>query len=198
MNTLITILGFIANLIIKTIFLILRAIQWMAERLFSGLTLMQKILAIPILAIFIGTYGFYAMGIANVFASERHLEPVIEDYSMCHEGICLDFNLEPPTPVIPWKIVNLDRIVWAISMHETKGCTIGSGKTHYNPGGVMTWATGERQFKRYANCEEGYEDMKRIWSTHYGGLPDLKMAKKWSGNDRAEAWLRNFYHYYNE
>ena len=109
------------------------------------------------------------------------------------------FNLNPPT-THNWTIerLDLDKLVRSIAMHETKGCTIGSGASHNNPGGVMTWKTGTRKFKYYNNCEEGYEDMKRIWRTYYKTYPNIALAKKWSGNDRAHSWLRNVNYWYNK
>ncbi len=92
---------------------------------------------------------------------------------------------------------DVNRLVRAIGMHETKGCTIGSGRTHNNPGGVMTWATGARKFKYYNSCEEGYNDMVRIWRRYYKDFPNLRLAKKWSGSDRANAWLNNVTYFYN-
>lgn len=98
----------------------------------------------------------------------------------------------------PWQIYDVDRLVRAIGMHETRGCTIGSGKSHNNAGGVMTWHRGFREFKYYESCEDSYKDMARIWSTYYGRMPDLRLAKKYSGNDRPTAWLNNVTNFYNE
>jgi len=55
----------------------------------------------------------------------------------------------------------------------------------------MTWPNGVRQPKRYANCEESYQDFYRIWKKYYKKFPDEHLAKKWSGNDRHIAWLKN-------
>ena len=107
----------------------------------------------------------------------------------------ITFELEVPDT--HWYVYDLDRLVRAIGLHETKDCTIGSGITHNNPGGVMAWTNGVRHFKYYSSCEEGYEDMKHIWSTYYKRFPDIHLARKYSGDDRAYHWLRNTIYFYN-
>lgn len=92
--------------------------------------------------------------------------------------------------------VDLDKLAKAVAQHETGGCKLGSGKTHNNCFGIMTWASGKRAFKRYASKEDSYADFKRIWSTHYKRYPDIALAKKYSGNDRPHQWLANVNHFY--
>jgi len=51
----------------------------------------------------------------------------------------------------------------------------------------------------YNNQEESFEAFKKIWVQGYGGgLPTLRMAQVYSGNDRANIWLNNVLHFYNE
>ena len=111
----------------------------------------------------------------------------------------LVFNFSAPQNAKEWQIgYDVHKLVRAIGLHETKGCTIGSGATHNNPGGVMTWHRGFREFKYYNSCDEGYNDMARIWSTYYKAFPNLALAKKYSGNDRPDAWLSNVTHFYKQ
>jgi len=60
----------------------------------------------------------------------------------------------------------------------------------------MTWERGYREFKTYKTKNESYEDFKRIWTSYYWWLPNLAKAKKYSWNDRSNAWLKNVLNYY--
>ena len=86
---------------------------------------------------------------------------------------------------------DLNKLARAVAHAETGDCTKGAGLSHNNAFGIMTWPNGKRQFKRYATCEESYEDFKRIWSSYYGRFPDHRLAVKYTGNDRAHTWLAN-------
>jgi len=54
----------------------------------------------------------------------------------------------------------------------------------------MHWPNGKRTGKSYISKEDSYEDFKRIWAKSYGRFPDLQMAEKWTGKDRAQTWLK--------
>lgn len=93
--------------------------------------------------------------------------------------------------------VDLDKLAKAVAVAETGGCALGSGKTHHNAYGIMVWPNGHRQFKRYSTCAESVKDFKRIWSTYYKRFPDLHLAEKWTGHDRASLWLAHVTASYN-
>ena len=92
---------------------------------------------------------------------------------------------------------DLDKLAHAVATAETGGCTLGSGKTHHNAYGIMVWPNGHRQFKRYSSCEESVKDFKRIWAAYYKRFPDLNLARRWTGNDRASTWLATVTRTYN-
>jgi hypothetical protein len=99
----------------------------------------------------------------------------------------------------PYNLLDLDKLAYAVAMHETKNCGLNYGSSAVNNCfGIMTWPNGKRRFKHYSNPSESYADFKRIWTAYYKGFPTIAKAKKWSGNDRASAWLRNVNHYYYE
>lgn len=50
----------------------------------------------------------------------------------------------------------------------------------------------------YEKPEDSYLAFEKIRSTWYKWLPNLEKAKRWSGNDRAEAWKNNVLKFYNE
>lgn len=54
----------------------------------------------------------------------------------------------------------------------------------------MAWPGGVRTGKWYPNKEASYNHFKEIWSKHYKRFPDHYMAKKWTGNDNPERWLK--------
>ena len=81
----------------------------------------------------------------------------------------------------------------AIAGHETAGCTTGVGPTHNNCVGMKPGG----KFKRYATTEDSIHDCARVWQAYYGRFPDLALARKWSGSDRAEQWLANVKYFYS-
>lgn len=93
--------------------------------------------------------------------------------------------------------IDLDKLARAVAQHETAGCTKGSAKVR-NCFGIMSWTGGKRHFKVYATKEASYEDFKRIWAKSYKVFPNLALAKKYSGNDRAKIWLNNVTKFYNQ
>jgi len=114
-------------------------------------------------------------------------------------GYDLQFNLNPPADH-NWNLVDLDKLAWAVGMHETKYCTSPGSPTankRNNCWGIMTWEKGYRELKTYSTTDEGKEDFKRIWSSFYGGLPTYQDAKRYSGEDKAEAWYYNVLWAYN-
>jgi len=108
----------------------------------------------------------------------------------------LSFNLQPPTEVKEWIIFDLDKFAKGVARAETGDCTKGYGLSHNNCFGIMTWASGTRKPKWYNSPSESYGDFKRIWVTHYGGLPDEEEAKRWTGGDRWQTWLTNTTNFY--
>jgi len=50
----------------------------------------------------------------------------------------------------------------------------------------------------YDSPEESYEAFVIIWSKWYKTFPTLTQAKRWSGNDSADTWLRHVKIAYNK
>lgn len=86
-----------------------------------------------------------------------------------------------------WQLYDIDRLAHAVAIAETGDCTTGIGPTHNNCFGIRY----KGKFARYQTKEAAYKDFKRIWSKYYGGLPDHRMARKWTGGDHAGTWLAN-------
>jgi len=89
---------------------------------------------------------------------------------------------------------SLDRLARAVARHETANCTTGIGPQTNNCFGIRDFTTD--WFKFYDTPEDSYKDFKRIWSTYYKGFPTVKMAEKWSGKDRVDAWMCNVEKFY--
>lgn len=91
-------------------------------------------------------------------------------------------------PVPSGAAVDLDKLAIAVATHETCSCTCGSAK-YNNCFGIRYNGT----FAHYKTKEDSYADFKRIWAkpTGYyrGQYPTLSLAKTYTGNDRAVAWL---------
>lgn len=93
--------------------------------------------------------------------------------------------------------VNLQRLAYSVRMHETANCTKGSANVN-NCYGIMTWKNGKRYFRRFTTKEESTKYFIKLWADHYGGMPTLAMARRYSGTDRAEAWLYNVLYFYHK
>lgn len=94
-------------------------------------------------------------------------------------------------PISSSESYDIDKLAEAVAIAETSGCNRGSGVSHNNCFGVMHWPNGVRTLKTYSTKQESYDDFKRIWSSFYGRFPDEALARKWTGNDSPDTWLRN-------
>lgn len=102
---------------------------------------------------------------------------------------------ETPKEVKPE--VDLDKLAYAVAMHETKNCTVGNSASRNNCFWIMQWdKKGKRSFKSFSTKEESYEAFKTLWAKHYKWLPTKAKARRYSGNDRADIWLANVNYYY--
>lgn len=153
--------------------------------------------ALPLFAVCVLYYPYRAvawvqreLGVLPARAEELSFHPQLPD---------VRFRLPvAATPPVVAKRLDLDKLAKAVARHETASCTKGAGKTHNNCFGIMQWnKKGQRSFKRYAAREDSFKDFKRIWAAYYGRFPDLKLAKKFSGNDRPQQWLSNVTTFYN-
>lgn len=107
------------------------------------------------------------------------------------------------------KPFDLDKLALAVGKHETGNCTLGYGKMYNNCVGMKMGNTapcpvknGVRQIGRnnmciYGDPQQSYDAFKIVWSKWYGGLPDAEKAKRYSGNDRSNIWLKNVLHFYH-
>jgi hypothetical protein len=89
------------------------------------------------------------------------------------------------------------KVAKAISCAETSCGKDGTAIHRKNCCGIMTWKTGTRQPKYFPTYEASLKEAAAIWNKSYGKLPDLQLAKKWTGDDHAENWLKTFYTAYN-
>lgn len=110
-----------------------------------------------------------------------------------------------PAPVIHEAAgYDIDKLSNSVSNQETAGCTLGYGKEYNNCHGIKNGNTapcpkvGRNNMCIYSDPSESHAAFKIIWKRWYDGLPTLEKARRWSGNDRAEAWLRNVMNHYNK
>jgi hypothetical protein len=92
---------------------------------------------------------------------------------------------------------DLDRLAYAVAMHETANCTVWTGKVN-NCHGMLIRVNGKRVPIVYKSKQESYEAFKKLWVRRYGGCPDMAKAIKYSGSDRPQEWLYNVNHYLYE
>lgn len=91
---------------------------------------------------------------------------------------------------------DLYKLAHAVAGAETSFCKYGSGKTHNNCFGIMTWVNGKRQPVRYATKEDSYKAFYSLWSRNYQTFPTVEMAHKYTGSDKPTTWLANVTNYY--
>lgn len=107
---------------------------------------------------------------------------------------------------------NLDyyKLAYAVGRHETGNCKLGYGKMYNNCVGMKSGNTapcptknGKKQIGRNNMCiyddpKQSYDAFVIVWKRWYKGLPNLEKSKRYSGNDRAEIWMRNVLQFYRE
>jgi len=92
----------------------------------------------------------------------------------------------------------------AVARHETGNGKYGYGKEYNNHFGIKNGNTapcpkiGRNRMCIYETSEDSYQAFYKIWSKWYGGMPNLEMSRRWSGNDRAYTWRNNVTQFYNE
>jgi len=106
------------------------------------------------------------------------------------------------------EVFDLDKLALAVGRHETGNCTLGYGKMYNNCVGMKSGNTapcpvknGVKQIGRNNMCiyddpQQSYDAFKIVWAKWYGELPNAEMAKRYSGNDRAEIWRKNVINFY--
>ncbi len=91
--------------------------------------------------------------------------------------------------------LNLDKLSMAVAMHETHNCQDKTGSALLNN---CHGFKKKGQFMKFNSPSESHAYFKQLWAKSYKRFPDLYLAKIYSGNDRAETWLKNVtYYYYN-
>jgi len=89
------------------------------------------------------------------------------------------------------------RVCKAVACAETSCGTRGAALSKNNAHGIMAWKNGQRYLRTFKNLDESYKACEELWDRVYQRLPDHKLAKKYTGNDHPETWLKNFYLVYN-
>jgi len=107
----------------------------------------------------------------------------------------ITFKLDPPA-TYNWTILDIDKLATAVALQETKYCTSPNSPTA-NKRNSCWGVMGKNGLKAYKTKEDGEADFKRIWTKYYGGIPTFEQAKRYSGNDKAEAWYYNVLFAYN-
>lgn len=110
---------------------------------------------------------------------------------------------EPETQNLDKNTFDIDKLAKAVAMHETADCKKWTWIKYDNCFWIRNGNTAPCKktstwgFCIYDTPSESYKAFKKIWSTHYGWLPTLEMAKRWSWNDRPEEWKNNVLYFYN-
>lgn len=95
-------------------------------------------------------------------------------------------------------------LAYAVAMAETGNCKLGFWKEYNNCFWIKNWniAPCKKIWRArtciYNNPSESYEAFKKIWKTYYKRFPDYELAVRWTGNDRADTWLKHVKLYYNK
>lgn len=94
----------------------------------------------------------------------------------------------------PWTLLDLNKLAYAVSMQESKGCDSYIARMYNNCFGIRRGG----KWQAYVRQEDSFADFKQLWAKYYKRFPDLALARKYSGDDRAEAWLKNVTYFYNK
>jgi hypothetical protein len=94
--------------------------------------------------------------------------------------------------------IDLEKLAAAVAMAES-GTPLGINDrcgtlwhtTARNCWSLMSWTGGKRHLQKFKSLAEGKTAFKALWMRSYGGgLPTMKEAVKYSGNDRPRQWLQ--------
>lgn len=98
---------------------------------------------------------------------------------------------------------DINKLAKAVAIAETGNCTKWYGKSYNNCFWIKHWNTapcpkiGRSRMCIYEKPEDSYEAFKIIWSKWYKWPPNLRTARRWTGNDNATRWLSHVnLHYY--
>lgn len=100
--------------------------------------------------------------------------------------------------------VDMQALAKAVAWHETKLCTLGVGEKHNNCFGIKNGNTApcpriaRNNMCIYEDPKDSYVAFEKIWLAWYAGEPTIEKARRWSGNDNAESWLKNVTAKYEE
>jgi len=111
----------------------------------------------------------------------------------------LQFSPTNPTPKTSTpKEDPLDKLARAVAIAETYNCTKGYGVTHNNCFGIKKGNTypcqtkGKSRMCNFSTKEESFVAFKVIWAKWYKNhIPNKANAIRWTGNDRADTWLKH-------
>lgn len=80
---------------------------------------------------------------------------------------------------------DIDKLAYCVAQAETQNCTTGVGKTKNNCFGIKRGGS----FISFKTPQSSYEAFKGLWQRGYGAFPTLRMAARYTNNDRPQEWL---------
>lgn len=96
--------------------------------------------------------------------------------------------------------VDLDKLSKAVAVAETSGCTDGTARSRNNCHGIMCWPKTGRTPCYFPNHSASHAAFKKLWAKptmpYKGQIPDIELAKIYSGNDHPDTWLCNVHRSY--
>lgn len=96
--------------------------------------------------------------------------------------------------------VDLDKLSKAVAVAETSGCTDGTARSRNNCHGIMCWPKTGRTPCYFPSHAASHAAFKKLWAKptmpYKGQLPDIRLAKIYSGNDHPDTWLCNVHRSY--
>lgn len=95
---------------------------------------------------------------------------------------------------------NLDKLARAVAVAETSGCSDGTAVSRNNCHGIMCWPKTGREPCWFKSHGESFAAFKKVWTKKtlpYGGrVPDIELARVYTGNDNPDTWLCNVHRSY--
>jgi hypothetical protein len=96
----------------------------------------------------------------------------------------------PASPNQKIQGLDLDKLYRAVSVAESGIDGTPWHKAANNPVSILTWDSRGRHLKQFSSIAENKAAFKSLWVRVYGNrLPNISLAKKYTGDENAVAWL---------
>lgn len=94
--------------------------------------------------------------------------------------------------------IDYEKLFHAVSVAESSGCTSSVARRTNNCVSIMGWKNGKRFIRKFATIEDNKLAFISLWKRVYKRLPDLALARIYTGGDSPSTWLKTVHQHYYE